>query len=87
MRFKVEGASAAAGANVGAASTVQDSTEVLIVNTTANPHLVTIANSSDTTLGTFNLAGGDMVVLVKAASDQIFAANVGVTLSPVNTRV
>ena len=33
MRFRLEGASAASGTSVGAASTVSDATEVLAVNT------------------------------------------------------
>ena len=87
MRFRVEGASAAAGTSVGAASTVSDATEVLAVNTATAAHLVTIANSGDTTLGSFNLPGGDSMIIVKGSSDQVFAANVAVTLTPINTRV
>tara|TARA_B100000131_G_scaffold312592_1_gene346856 strand:- start:229 stop:498 length:270 start_codon:yes stop_codon:yes gene_type:complete len=89
MRFKAEGASAAAGTSSGASSNVELATEVLVVNTAASGtvHLVTVTNSSGTTLGSFNLPGQSDVVLVKGSSDKIFAANAAVTLTPINTRV
>mgnify|MGYP003115476323 FL=1 len=87
MRFRLEGASAASGTSVGAASTVSDATEVLAVNTHTAAVLVTVANSADVTLGSFNLPSGDSTIVVKGSSDQVFAGHVGVTLSPINTRV
>ena len=87
MRFRLEGASAASGTSVGAASTVSDATEVLAVNTHTAAVLVTLANSEDATMGSFNLPSGDSAILVKSTSDQVFAGHVGVTLSPINTRV
>ena len=87
MRFRLEGASAASGTNVGAASTVSDATEVLAVNTHTAVVLVTVANSADVTLGSFNIPSGDSAIIVKGSSDQVFAGHVGDTLSPINTRV
>ena len=49
--------------------------------------LVTVANSADVTLGSFNIPSGDSAIIVKGSSDQVFAGHVGVTLSPINTRV
>ena len=75
MSFRLIAAEAACGTSVGAASTFSDSTEVRLVNSGSTNRLVTVANSSDTTLGTFTLADGEVTFITKDKTDQIFAAH------------
>ena len=83
--IKFTGAQAACGTSVGAASTFEGATEVRLVNTGAAEHLVTVANSADTTLATFTLESLDKIIVNKDTTDQIFAANAAVIGSPCTT--
>ena len=79
------GAQAACGTNVGAASTLEGSHEVRLVNTGGAEYLVTIANRADTTLASFTLESLDDIIVNKEDTDQIFAANVAVVGTPCTT--
>ena len=83
--IKFLGAQAACGANVGAASTFEEATEVRLVNTGAAEYLVTIADSADATIATFTLESLDKIIVNKGATDQIFAANAAVIGTPCTT--
>ena len=83
MSFRVIAAEAACGVNVGAASTFSDSTDVRLVNSGSTNRVVTVANSADVTLGSFTLADGEVTLVRKDKTDQIFAANAEVLGTPV----
>jgi len=85
LSIRFTGAQAACGTNVGAASTFEGATEVRLVNTGAAEHLVTVANSADTTLATFTLESLDKIIVNKDTTDQIFAANAAVIGTPCTT--
>ena len=71
---------AALGVNTGAASNVGSSEFVRVHNTaaTGTEHLVTLEESDGTDIGTFSLDGSDTVIIRKAPSDQLFAADAAV---------
>ena len=71
---------AALGVNTGAASNVGTTEFVRLHNTaaTGTEHLVTLEQSDGTDIGTFSLDGSDTVIIKKASSDQLFAANAAV---------
>jgi len=48
------------------------------VNTTTSPHLVTVLDSSDVTIGSMTLTSGEKVFLKKREGDKLYAANAGV---------
>ena len=75
MSLKFLGSEAACGTSVGAASTFQNAMDVRLVNSGSTNRLVTVANSSDTTLATFTLAAGEIQIIRKKPTDQIFAAH------------
>ena len=85
MSLKFLGSEAACGTSVGAASTFQNAMDVRLVNNGSTNRLVTIANSSDTTLATFTLAAGEVSIVRKNPDDQIFAAHAEVLGAPVVT--
>tara|TARA_R110002020_G_scaffold210106_6_gene416090 strand:+ start:92 stop:355 length:264 start_codon:yes stop_codon:yes gene_type:complete len=85
MSLRFLGSEAACGTSVGAASTFLDAMDVRLVNNGSTNRVVTIANSADTTLATFTLAAGEVSIVRKNPSDQIFAAHAEVLGSPVVT--
>ena len=78
--FKPTTSEAAAGTNVGAASTAGDSEFVRLYNSAAvgTEYLVTVANSANATVGTFSLEGGASAIIQKKSDDKVFAANAAV---------
>ena len=71
---------AALGVNTGAASNIGTTEFVRLHNTaaTGTEYLVTLEESDGTDIGTFSLDGSDTVIIKKASSDKIFAANAAV---------
>jgi hypothetical protein len=71
---------AALGVNTGAASNIGTTEFVRLHNTaaTGTEHLVTLEESDGTDIGTFSLDGSDTVIIKKAPSDKIFAADAAV---------
>ena len=71
---------AALGVNTGAASNVGTTEFVRLHNTaaTGTEYLVTLEKSDGTDIGTFSLDGSDTVIIKKASSDKLFAANAAV---------
>ena len=71
---------AALGVNTGAASNIGTTEFVRLHNTaaTGTEYLVTLEESDGTDIGTFSLDGSDTVIIKKAPSDQLFAANAAV---------
>ena len=71
---------AALGVNTGAASNIGTTEFVRLHNTAAagTEYLVTLEKSDGTDIGTFSLDGLDTVIIKKAPSDQLFAANAAV---------
>ena len=89
MRFKVEGENRAAGTGTGTSSTIEGSTEVrwYANAATGTNYTITGTNSADVVIGSLRVNGTDSGILVKSATDKIYASNAAVLLSPVNTRV
>ena len=85
MSLRYLGSEAACGVNVGAASTFLDAMDVRLVNSGSSIRLVTIANAADTTLATFTIAAGEVSIVRKNPTDQIFAAHAEVLGSPEDT--
>jgi len=83
MSMRLYAAEAACGVNVGAASTFADSTQVRLFNTGSANRVVTVANAADVTLGTMTLADGEITIIMKDMTDQIFAASAEVLGTPV----
>ena len=71
---------AALGINTGAASNIGTTEFVRLHNTaaTGTEYLVTLEQSDGTDIGTFSLDGSDTVIIKKAPSDKLFAANAAV---------
>ena len=71
---------AALGGNTGAASNIGTTEFVRLHNTaaTGTEYLVTLEQSDGTDIGTFSLDGSDTVIIKKASSDKLFAANAAV---------
>tara|TARA_R100001594_G_scaffold10650_2_gene24906 strand:- start:1756 stop:2049 length:294 start_codon:yes stop_codon:yes gene_type:complete len=71
---------AALGTNTGAASNVGSSEFVRLHNTaaTGTEYLVTLEESGGDDIGTFSLDGSDTVIIRKAKTDKLFAANAAV---------
>ena len=83
MSFRLIGAEAACGTNVGGASTFGNSEHVRLVNSGATNRVVTVADAADATLGTFTLADGEVTFIRKDPTDQIFAAHAEVLGTPI----
>ena len=78
--WKPKTTQAALGTSTGAASTVGSSEFVRLFNSADvnTEHLVTLEQQDGTDLGTFTLGGHESVIIKKAASDQLFAADAAV---------
>ena len=85
MSLKFLGPEAACATSVGSASTFLNALDVRLVNSGSTNRLVTIANAADTTLATFTLADGEVSIVRKNTTDQIFAAHAEVLGAPVIT--
>ena len=85
MSLKFLGSEAACATSVGSASTFLNAMDVRLVNSGTTNRLVTIANSADVTLATFTLAAGEVSIVRKNTTDQIFAAHAEILGSPVIT--
>lgn len=84
MSFRIKGTETACGTSVGAASTFSDSTDVRLFNSGSTNRLLTVADASDTTIGTMTLADGEVTFIRKDKTDQIFAAHAEILGTPVN---
>ena len=71
---------AALGTSSSAASNVGSSEFVRLYNSAAagTEHLVTLEESGGTDIGTFSLEGLDTVIIRKASTDKLFAADAAV---------
>ena len=89
MRYKLEGENRAAGTGTGDSSTVEVASEgrSYVNAATGSNYTITVTKSDDTVLGSLRVNGTDTGILVKGATDKIYASNANVLLSPVNTRV
>ena len=85
MSIRFLGPEAACATSVGSASTFLNALDVRLVNSGSTNRLVTIANSADTTLATFTLVAGEVSIVRKNTTDQIFAAHAEILGSPVIT--
>jgi len=83
MPLRLLGAQIAAPTTTGAASTVSSAKVVLVQNISGTTYLVTLEQTDGTDIGTFNIAPNSSVQLEKAPTDQIFAANASVKLTPI----
>ena len=86
MSLKFLGSEAACATSVGSASTFLNAMDVRLVNSGTTNRLVTIANSADVTLATFTLAAGEVSIVRKNTTDQIFAAHAEILGAPVITQ-
>jgi len=88
MRFKLEGATIVAPTAANAASTVENATEVSVLNNSTTAYAVAILTAaSGSVVGNITIAGGDTVVIVKDRAHAMYAANAAVMFTPINTRV
>ena len=71
---------AALGTNTGAASNVGTCEFVRLINSadSGTEHLVTLEESGGTDIGTFTLGGHESVIIQKATTDKLFAADAAV---------
>ena len=83
----LQAAEIAAPTSTGAASTVGSSIFVRVVNSGTTAYLVTIVDApSGNVIGSTTVAGQESMILNKAKTDCIFAANAAIKLSSVGTR-
>ena len=88
MRFKLEGATIVAPTAANAASTVENATEVSVLNNSTTAYAVAILTAaSGSVVGNITLAGGERVNIVKDRAHAMYSANAAVMLTPINTRV
>jgi hypothetical protein len=85
MALKLKGAQVAAPTTLATANNISSSTVVLVQNVGTTSRLVTVVDNavSAATVGSFNLPGNQNVRLEKASTDEIFAANAEVKLTPI----
>lgn len=83
MPMRLLGAQIAAPTGTGTASTVSSARVVLVQNISSTTYLVTLEDTDDADIGTFNVAPNSSVQLEKAPTDKIFAANASVKLTPI----
>ena len=83
----LQAAEIAAPTSTGAASTVGSTIFVRVVNSATTAYLVTVVDApSGNVVGSTTVAGGETLIINKAKSDCIFAANAAIKLSSVGTR-
>jgi|TARA_B110000240_G_scaffold178739_1_gene208386 hypothetical protein len=85
MALKLKGAQVAAATTLATANNISSSTVVLVQNVGTTSRLVTVVDDavSAATIGSFNLPPNQNVRLEKASTDEIFAANAEVKLTPI----
>tara|TARA_Y100000361_G_C11130784_1_gene328767 strand:- start:112 stop:378 length:267 start_codon:yes stop_codon:yes gene_type:complete len=74
-KIKVLGSEAACGTSSGNGSNFGSATAVRLVNTGTTDRLVSVETSGASLIGTFTLKASATEVVVKDASDEIFAAH------------
>lgn len=75
------GTEIAAPTTAGTGSNVGSALRVRVCNSDASTaHLLTIQKADETVIGTMTLAPGEVVVVVKGATDELFAGNNAVKL-------
>lgn len=74
----LQGTEAACGTATGTASNFGGASAVRLINTGTAIHLVTLEQAGGTDIGTCTIAPKEVVVLKKAPTDKIFAANAAV---------
>ena len=74
----LQGTEAVCGTNTGGASNFGGASAVRLINTGTAVHLVTLEQADGTDIGTCTIAPKEVVVLKKAPTDKIFAADAGV---------
>ena len=84
-RINVKGAQIDAPTSSGAASNVSKATCMYVINTGSTVRLVTIQDDagSPTTLGTFSIGACASLLVEKNPTEEIFAANAEVKITPV----
>jgi hypothetical protein len=83
MPMRLLGAQIASPTTTGAASTVSSARVVLVQNVGTTSRLVTLEQTDGTDIGTFNVPPNANIQIEKATTDQIFAANAEVKLTPI----
>ena len=83
MKLKMLGNATNAATVVGSATAFDGATVVYCLNTNAAAQLVSVANASNTTVGSFHLGAGAAQMVVKEPTDKVFAASADVKLTPV----
>ena len=84
MPMRLLGAQIAAPtASAQTSGNVSSAKVVLVQNTGTTSRLVTLETAAEVTIGTFNVPPNGNIQLEKAPTDQIFAANASVKLTPI----
>jgi|TARA_B110000503_G_C6889753_1_gene306220 hypothetical protein len=85
MALKLKGAQVDAPTSLATANNVSSSTVVLVQNVGTTSRLVTVVDNavSAATIGSFNIPPNQNVRLEKSSTDEIFAANAEVKLTPI----
>ena len=85
MALKLKGAQVAAPTSIATANNISSSTVVLVQNVGTTSRLVTVVDNavSAATVGSFNIPPNGNVRLEKTSTDEIFAANAEVKLTPI----
>ena len=83
MKLKLLGSAINAATTAGAGAAFDGATLVYCLNTDSSAQLVSVANSSNVTQGSFHLGAGASHMVVKEHSDKVFAASANVKLTPV----
>lgn len=77
-------AEVAAPINTGSAINVGEANVVRAVNASTTPYLLTIQEADNTIIGSMTLAANESAIIQKKPTDEVFAANAAVKLSPVS---
>lgn len=85
MIIKLKGAQEAAGTSSTNGSNVGSATLVLVQNTSTTAYLVTLetAAASPALIGSFTIMPSSTARLVKEPTDEIFAENAAIKLTPI----
>ena len=83
MPMRLLGAQIASPTTTGAASTVSSARVVLVQNISSTTYLVTLEDTDDADIGTFNVPPNANIQIEKATTDQIFSAHADVKLTPI----
>ena len=83
MKLKLLGSAINAATTAGSGAAFDGATLVYCLNTDSSAQLVSVANSSNVTQGSFHLGAGASHMVVKEHADKVFAASANVKLTPV----